>query len=83
MYGVTAVSYSNNIVTSFTAKINAGNSNIPGTNVARSTANHEFGHVLGLNDVTSGTAVMNTSRDRTSIYIPKQDDKDGVSDIYK
>lgn len=82
LYGRTTISHSNNTVTSFTANINAGNSNISGSNVARSTANHEFGHVLGIDDLTSGTAIMNTSRNRSSIYVPQQDDKDGITSIY-
>lgn len=73
---------SSNEVTSFTADINAGNTNINNANVARSTANHEFGHIAGLQDLSSGTAVMNTNRVRGSVYIPQNDDKLGITYIY-
>ncbi len=59
-----------------------GNSNITQTNVARSTANHEYGHVLGIDDLTSGTAIMNVNRNRKTIYVPKADDKNGITAIY-
>ena len=71
-----------NEVIAFTADINSGNTNITATNVARSTANHEFGHVAGLNDLTSGTAIMNVNRARGTIYIPQTDDKNGIDNIY-
>ena len=82
LYGRTSISYSGGIVTSFTANVNAGNSNITQSNVARSTANHEFGHVLGLDDLTSGTAIMNVNRNRGSVYVPQTDDKNGIASIY-
>lgn len=71
-----------NEVTSFTADINAGNTNITKSNVARSTANHEFGHIAGLEDLTSGVAVMNVNRNRENIYTPQPDDKNGIVAIY-
>ena len=82
LYGRTTVSHSGGIVTSFKANINSGNSSISQTNVARSTANHEFGHVLGLDDLTSGTAIMNVNRNRKTVYVPKTDDKNGITAIY-
>lgn len=48
----------------------------------RSTAGHELGHVLGLDDLSSGAALMNTNRTRSSIYTPFSDDRDGVDDHY-
>jgi len=69
-------------VTTFTADINSGNTNITATNVARSVANHEFGHIAGLDDLTSGTAIMNVNRTRGTIYIPQTDDKNGIYAIY-
>lgn len=86
LYGRTGLSYDITseaiYIASFDAKINAGNSNISTRNVARSAANHEFGHLLGLNDLSSGTAIMNNNRDRTTIYIPQTDDINGVAAVY-
>jgi len=66
----------------FFAYINAGNVHIGETNVARSVANHELGHVLGLGDISSGRAIMNTGRNRRSIYTPQTDDLNGIAAIY-
>lgn len=66
----------------FFANINAGNIHIGEDNVARSAANHELGHALGLADIRSGRAIMNTRRDRNSIYKPQTDDLNGVAAIY-
>jgi hypothetical protein len=65
--------------TNFDSYINTAYS--AGTNNYRSTANHEFGHVLGLDHV-SGTAIMNGNRDRETIYIPQTDDKNGAKNIW-
>lgn len=50
--------------------------------VARSVANHEFGHVFGL-DHTTGNSIMNSGRNRNQIYIPQADDIAGVEAIYQ
>jgi len=82
-YGRYTVTYNRfNEVTKFTADINSGNTNITATNVARSVANHEFGHIAGLDDITSGTAIMNVNRARGTIFIPQTDDKNGINAIY-
>jgi len=47
----------------------------------QSTACHEEGHSLGLGHSTA-TCIMNTSRDRETIYEPKSDDITGVNSIY-
>ena len=59
--------------------LNSGNTNIGITNVARSAAVHELGHPMGLYDLTSGTAIMNQNRDRTSIYVPQTDDVNNLN----
>ncbi|MDE7218292.1 MAG: matrixin family metalloprotease [Oscillospiraceae bacterium] len=86
LYGRTKLTYDITTdaiyIASFEAKINAGNSSISRSNVARSTANHEFGHLLGINDLSSGTAIMNTNRERSTIYIPQTDDINGVAAVY-
>lgn len=81
LYGKTNYTYFGSKITSFTAMVNAGNFNMT-TNVSRSTANHELGHVLGLDDIYSGTAIMNSNRNRSSLYLPQTDDKNGVKAIY-
>lgn len=50
--------------------------------IARSTSGHEIGHALGLGDLTSGTAIMNGNRNRSSIYKPQTDDINGVRYVY-
>ncbi|KQL58540.1 hypothetical protein AN965_02950 [Alkalicoccobacillus plakortidis] len=37
------------------------------TNVRKSAASHEFGHVIGLDDRTSGKSIINTSRNRNTL----------------
>jgi hypothetical protein len=49
------------------------------TNARKSTCVHELGHAMGLNDLTSGTAIMNVNRNRDSIYNPQSDDINGVN----
>lgn len=66
----------------FFGYLNAWSPYIGQTNVARSSANHELGHVLGLDELYSGRAIMNLHRDRTSIYLPQTDDLNGIAAIY-
>lgn len=48
-------------------------------NTPRSTIAHELGHALHLDDLNSGSSLMSHSRKREEIYIPQQDDIDGVN----
>lgn len=81
-YGRMSTTYNtSNIVTKFAGDINAGNTNITKSNVAKSTGVHEFGHAIGI-DHNSGTSIMNSSRDRTTMHVPQTDDKNGVNAIY-
>lgn len=66
----------------FFGKLNVGNPDITNTNVARSAANHELGHLLGIADLNSGNAIMNVNRNRSSIYVPQTDDVNGVIATY-
>lgn len=50
-------------------------------NFMRSVTGHEMGHGFGLGH-SSAYAIMNTSRDRYTLYVPQQDDLDGVAAIY-
>ena len=69
-------------ITQFTALINNARPEIITTNVARSVANHEIGHLAGLADVAGGGAVMNVNRVRSVIYTPQTDDINGVRASY-
>jgi len=82
-YGVMNTTY-NSItkqVTKFEGLINAGNTNISKSNVAKSAGVHELGHAIGISH-NSGTSIMNSSRDRTTMHVPQTDDKNGVNAIY-
>ncbi|PEK85150.1 matrixin family metalloprotease [Bacillus mycoides] len=68
-------------VTKFAGDINAGNTNITKSNVAKSTGVHEFGHAIGIGH-NSGTSIMNSNRNRTTMHVPQTDDKNGVNAIY-
>lgn len=82
LLGWTDVYAPNGTVNYFYAYLNAWSSYIFQTNVARSSANHELGHVLGLDEMTSGIAIMNLNRNRATIYTPKTDDINGIRAIY-
>lgn len=73
-------------VTKFNGYINAyanyNDQKISDTNVARSTGVHELGHAMGIDHV-SGTSIMNTSRNRKTLYKPQTDDINGVNARYK
>lgn len=49
------------------------------TNSRQSVCVHELGHAMGLDDQSDGTRIMNVNRDRSTIYAPKSDDKNGVN----
>ncbi len=76
---VTKISTGNKI-TSFAVMINTNNCTTSTT--ARATSGHEIGHLLGLDDLSSGIAIMYSSRDRNSIYKPQADDIEGVLYVY-
>lgn len=80
---MTATSYSGTRLISFAISINASHSGITNTNWAKSTATHEFGHVLGLNDRQSGnTSIMSHNRNRTTIHRPQTQDITNVRSLY-
>lgn len=72
---------SNNRVYRFIIRLNNQNANINKTNVARSTATHEFGHTLGI-DHNSEKSIMNTNRTRSTIYAPQKVDRDRINVLY-
>lgn len=82
-YGVATVTCSGSTMLSFVAKANSnyGPSYNWDGNFMRSVTGHELGHGLGLDHSTS-TAIMNTSRDRYTIYVPQVDDTSGIAALY-
>ena len=88
LYGRVNYTTSGSTITGFAAYVNIGNTVLSSASsankakIARSVACHELGHLLGLNDLTSGTAVMNTNRNRLTLYTPQTDDINGVSAGY-
>ena len=69
-------------LTSFSAKVNMGNSENSSSSVFRSTACHELGHTLGLKDEYSGTTIMNVNRNRYNIITPRPIDISNVNSLY-
>lgn len=84
-YGMTSTYYDpdTNYVGYFYARLNAGNPDMTKSNVARSVANHELGHPMGLRDNNFSGAIMDQARNRTVIYTPQADDISGINYIYK
>lgn len=83
LYGETTITHSGGYVTKFDANLNMGHSDISMYDtVARSTANHEIGHILGLADQTVVTCIMDVTRDRKVVLVPQPDDKRGIRIMY-
>lgn len=78
LYGVTNSTTSGGKITQFLSLVNMGNPKNSSSNVIRSVACHELGHLLGLADLSSGTAIMNNNRNRGTLYTPQKDDINGV-----
>jgi len=71
LYGITYFRVINiyKEVTSYECYLNSNNSKIKNKkNYARSTACHELGHVLGLDDLDSGSSLISHARNRSKIY---------------
>lgn len=70
-------------LTSYRVYLNTNaSSSLSQTNWGRSTACHELGHALGLDDLSSGSSLMSHSRNRSNIYYPQTDDLNGIKVIY-
>lgn len=52
------------------------------TDFGRSVVSHELGHILGLAH-TNWSSLMNTDRNRYTLYTPQKDDINGVNELYK
>ena len=83
LYGTCNVNYDTGTgyINYFYAKVNMSNINNLDSTVCQSAASHEIGHTMGLAH-SAYTAVMNTNRDRDSIYTPQTDDINGINAIY-
>lgn len=83
-YGKTAITCVFGFMNRFVAYANSnyGPSYNWDNNFMRSVTGHELGHGLGLGHSTVSPAIMNTSRDRYTIYVPQTDDRDGLNSLY-
>ncbi|MDO4732485.1 MAG: hypothetical protein Q4B50_03070 [Bacillota bacterium] len=50
--------------------------------IARSAANHELGHLFGLDHEFTWVTIMNVYRDRSQVYTPTDYDFDAVYEVY-
>jgi hypothetical protein len=84
LYGMYSTSCSGGLAFSTTALANSayGSSYNWNANFMRSVTGHESGHGLGLGHSTVTPAIMNTSRDRYTIYTPQTDDVNGLWQRY-
>lgn len=80
-YGKMIVSSNNNRVVKFEGYLN--DYAVKSANVAQSTAVHELGHTLGIAHNSSGKSIMDSSRNRSTMYVPQTDDINGSKAIYK
>lgn len=85
LFGRITYSHKNGLMTKshgqLNVKANYNNQDMKNPKVARSTAAHELGHLMGLNH-SSKTSVMNSNRDRRVIFSPKADDISGINFRY-
>lgn len=73
----------NGILVEFRAMLNVGNSNVTTkANTAKSTGVHELAHAIGLADLSSGTSIMNTQRNRENIHTLQSIDKSRITAYY-
>ncbi|MBS3970768.1 MAG: matrixin family metalloprotease [Clostridia bacterium] len=80
LYGIVKQdqAYYPHTTTEFVILLNRTHLDSQSATVRQSVAAHEFGHSFGLDDITSGIAIMNINRNRSSIYTAQQDDINGV-----
>lgn len=83
LWGYVSYSYnsSSGAITEFDVKINSSHPDLDTTYEAQSVVLHELLHPSGLGHSTA-TAIMNTSRNRRSLYTMTTDDKSGLNAIY-
>lgn len=65
------------------AAINVNALSVLSGNTARSTAAHEIGHILSLDEAPYDEVLMDPLRNRNNIYLPTQDDINGVNEMYR